>query len=70
MAPTPLTQEEWDQLVPYWPKLIRDACGKTDEETGRYNCIAWAFEVTDRWINVPRVETHIDALCITRQLNP
>jgi hypothetical protein len=48
-CPRSPTLKDKNKLLRYFPKL-KDGFKITDEETWRYNCIAWSLGFTDRWI--------------------
>jgi hypothetical protein len=48
-CPTPMSDDEWNQLHGLFPALVRAQTCKLAEATPTYNCLAWTIDDTSRW---------------------
>lgn len=53
------SQKAYQDIVNLFPKLRTDRFFKpTSEKTNKYNCIAWAMRLTDRWVDIVKTAGH------------
>jgi hypothetical protein len=69
-----LTPQEKQQARQIWPRLNVDAVVVTDEQTRRYNCLAWTLGITTSWVwpwgSRNATKSEFDALYRSHGFNP